>query len=424
MSHNNLPTKPQDSTAGPQSEPGVSQMGRLAKVVGDNIQDIRGNAKWDAIKLVFQHHEKWLPYVFTGWVAITALIGGLIQKIRGVPVDWLIIVVLAVFSVTLPLIAFILIKRQSNALPPSSVANALPLAPSSTELPGDAGGQHSGAWLDTIINYQRKHGLRRYVPVESCEINSVPLLEGKRYLDFTFHVRNFSMFYVSIPMLKYDPVKGSIKFKGEPLSGAAKLVENQVMKLQPAGRNYFTIRQWVDEGEAKDILETLKKVGNVFDFSEAVVYVSAEEFSSDLPAELNLTLGMQNAGLENRIIQLEALHDQHALEFGEWKKYSDIAFRLNLVYGMVLQAEYTIEFPGNTPLPKDVLDYLRAHIDSTIHQCLGPEARDSYFERVPPVPNEEKGQEYWIRSHSSRLKELIEQQHRQLVARKATTQHL
>jgi hypothetical protein len=91
---------------------------------------------------------------------------------------------------------------------------------------------------------------------------------------------------------------------------------------------------------------------------------------------------------------------------------------------MALQAKYTIEFPGNTPLPMDTLKYLDGHINSTVHQCLGASYRDSYYERVPPIPDGDEGQGYWIRSHCSELEAIIEQQHRQLIARKATTQKL
>jgi hypothetical protein len=281
----------------------------------------------------------------------------------------------------------------------------------------------SPAWLDTIVDYQRR-GMRKYVLVEKCEVDTSPLLNGKRYVEFTFHIRNYSMFHVSIPMPMDATIEGSIYFKGDRLSGTAKLVENKVVSLRPYLSEPIKIHQWVDADEAKDIPETLEKVGNRFNFSNAVIHIKADEFPDDKADTLDLTRGMQNAELENKVIQLVAVQGQRALEFGEWQRYSDIAFRLNLVYGMAQQARHTMEFPGNTPLPKDVLEYLRAHIDSAIHQCLGPEARDDYFDHVPPVPDEDSGQEYWIRSHCSRLEALIEQQHRQVIARKPTTQHL
>lgn len=283
----------------------------------------------------------------------------------------------------------------------------------------------SDAHLQEIVEYQRK-GLRKYVLVEKCEIDASPLSEGKLYLWFTFQVINYSIFYVTISTSVGTVITGSIRFKGEPVSGTAKLDENKVIDLTPYLRSYFKVRQWVNRDEAKNILETLKTSGNLFDFSEAIIHVKGgSKFPTVEEAQLDLTRGMQNADLENKVIQLENAQGIRALEFGEWKKYSDIAFRLNLIYGMALQAQYTIGFPGNTPLPKEMLDYLRGHIDSAIHQCLGPEARDNYFKNAPPVPDNAEGQQYWwIRSHCSMLEALIEQQHRQLGARKATTEHL
>jgi uncharacterized membrane protein len=171
-------------------------------------------------------------------------------------------------------------------------------------------------WLYKIAKYQR-NDLQKYVLVDKCEINLSPLTNGKSYFEFTFHVINYSIFYISIPMLEYDPVKGAIQFKGDPLSREAKLAENRVTALQPYGRNYFKVWQWVNQDEAKDIPATLEKVGNLFDFSKAIVYVRADKFPDDEVAKLDLTRGMQNAALENRIIQLEALQGQHAIEINE-----------------------------------------------------------------------------------------------------------
>jgi hypothetical protein len=366
--------------------------------------EVRPNARWDFIK--------WAAW---GLLAVIGtLITALVQRWQGIPYDLVGVLIIGFVWLFILGLVFLATKLRS--------VGARPQKHEETERSDE--GQYSGGWIDTIVDYQRR-GLRKYVLVEKCEVSLAPLIAGKPYFELTFHVRNYSMFYVSIPMAKYDPVKGTIRFKGDPISGNAKLTDNQVTNLEPYGRNYFKVWQWVNNpDEAKEIPATLEKVGNLFDFSETVIPIKADRFPDDSEAKLDLTRGMQNAELENRVIQLEALHGQRALESAEWQKYTDIIYRLNLVYGMALQVDYTIGFPGHTPLPKEILDYLKAHIDSAIHQCLGASVRDSYFEHVQPVPDGDEGQESWIRSHCSMLDALIQQQHRQLVARKATTEHL
>lgn len=444
MSHNNLPTKPQDSTAGPQSEPGVSQTGRLAKVVGDNIQDIRGNAKWDAIKLVFQH-EKWLPYVLWMWSAMSALIVALYQKLSGIPIDWLIIGLLVVFSIAPALLAFILIKRK----PHSSTETALQQAPRATDVEpaGEAerakkveglearihelGSEnialvkardyaieaHEKArheierlrhdavthsiqissrdaeiealktkygWVDGIIEYQRK-GLRKYVLVERCEVDSSPLSSGKLYVWLTFHVRNYSMFYVSIPMHKGDEIRSSIRFNGEPISRTAKVEENKVIDLPPYRSNYFKIRQWVNPDEAKDISETLKTTGNLFDFSEAIIPIKADKFPNDEEAKLDLTSGMGNADLDNKIIELGNANARLRSELTSWQEHAAYLGELNIALGACYHAYNQSE--RREPLTQEAFASLKMRISRALSNRPGePKEMADFYDELPPIP--------------------------------------
>jgi hypothetical protein len=290
--------------------------------------------------------------------------------------------------------------------------------PDTLPLPGESSDTH----LYKIADYQRKT-LRRYALVEKCEIDSAPLSQGKRYVEFAFSVMNYSMYYVSIPMSKDVVLEGSILFKGDKLSGGAKLVMNEVKDCPPQSSRSFKIRQWVSSDEAADILETLKTSGNLFDFTEAEVYVSGGDKHPDVEVDrLDLTRGMLNADLKNKVIQLEAAQSQYEDRISRWKTLADVMYQLGLLYGMAQQAEHIINFFHGS-LTQEQMKYLDSHINSGIHQCLGAAARDSYYERVPPIPDGAEGQGYWIRSHCSMLEALIKQErHKQIPAYKAKNQ--
>jgi uncharacterized membrane protein len=282
---------------------------------------------------------------------------------------------------------------------------------------------YSGKWLDTIVDYQRK-GLRKYVLVEKCDINLSPLSQGKRYFEFTFHVTNYSMFNVSIPMAEYDVVKGSIHFNGDPISREAKLVENKVTGLQPYGRNYFKIWQWVSIDEAKDIPATLEKVGNLFDFSKAIVYVRADKFLDEEAAKLDLTRGMQNADLENKIIELGNANAQLRREITSWQERATYIEELTLALGACYQAYNQAE--RGESLSKEAFDNLKMRISHALsHSPNEPKMLFNFYDELPPIPasiNEQKG---WIDSQCFKLRELIKEQRQeegQLIAHKEATQ--
>jgi hypothetical protein len=273
--------------------------------------------------------------------------------------------------------------------------------------------------LHDIAEYEIKR-LQKFVLVETCMVNSSPLSEGKLYIEFKFPVINLSIYSVTIPMIKGAVIEGSILFKGNMLSGSAKMTENDVRHINPTTRGHFIIRQWINLDEAKDIVETLGKTGNLFDFSNINVHIKSDEFPDAKAAKLDLTRGMQNADLENKLIQVEAelrakrdsqetLNAQHRKEVAKWQIHADKLYRLSLVYGMALQADDIIDFFRQT-LSKGILERLRANIDNTLIHCFGASYRDKYFERQPPVPDEDElnAQMFWIRSIHSSLEVIIE----------------
>ncbi len=263
-------------------------------------------------------------------------------------------------------------------------------------------------WLDEIVEYQR-NGLRKYVLVEKCDINHSHLSDGKRYVEFTFNIVNYSMFNVSVPMSEYDILKGSIHFKGDPLSGEAKLIENKVVGLTPYMSNYFKVWQWVNPDEAKDISETLEKVGNRFDFSKAIIYVRADRFRDDDVAKLDLTRGMQNADLENRLVELGTENVRLGKGLTLWRDRTRNVKELTRILGKFYLAYNQVE--QNEILSTATGDNLRGSFANALHSCFHDnKIVDDYLDHVAAFPDSLGKQKEWVDSHCIRLRILIEEQ--------------
>lgn len=116
MSHN-LPTKPQDSTSTPQPEKTDPQMGKLARAIGSNVQDIRGNAKWELVKWVYNNPSKVLVWLYAGWATMNAAIASLTRNMGGELIAWVILGVLALLSVLPVLLLTVILsgKRKDGA---------------------------------------------------------------------------------------------------------------------------------------------------------------------------------------------------------------------------------------------------------------------------------------------------------------------
>jgi hypothetical protein len=127
MSHN-LPTKAQDSTPAPQPDKSISRVGMLASLLGDQVKDVQGNAKWDTLKFIYRHRVEICALLLLGWGAITTFIAALIQKFRGIPVDWLIIGLLGLASIVPLCIVTILFWWTLKRLSPYPADVALPQA--------------------------------------------------------------------------------------------------------------------------------------------------------------------------------------------------------------------------------------------------------------------------------------------------------
>lgn len=266
-------------------------------------------------------------------------------------------------------------------------------------------------WEHEFVEYQLK-ALRKYVVVEGCEINSSHLLAGKQYVEFTFHVRNYSMFYVSIPMSKYEVVKGAIKFKGDPVSGEAKLVENKVIGLQPYGRRYFKIWQWVNSKEAEEIPATLETVGNRFDFSETIIHVIADKFPR-IAAALDLTRGMQNADLENKIIELGNANAELIREIHTWRERISYVEELNRALGACYDAYSQMD--RREFITRDALNNLKHRIAHALsHRPNEPKMLSDFYDELPPIPDAAGEQKEWVDSQCINLRALIEEEHQKL----------
>lgn len=257
-------------------------------------------------------------------------------------------------------------------------------------------------WLRGIADYEIQH-IREFVLVEGCTINSSHLSEGNPCVDFTFSVFNLSAFSVSVPMPKGTVIDGSILFKGHMLSGAAKILENRIDRVGPTDRNTFTIRQWVNPSEAKDIAETLKKLGNRFDFSNAIIYIKNDEFPDAEVAKLDLTLGMQYAGLENKVIQLENV-------VAAWRRHSGTIEQLNHALGgaYVLYRLFEAREP---PSRERIENWFNSSLRGHVH----PELLEAINEGMPELTDSPAEQKEYVDRYCSNLRKVIGEERRKLL---------
>ncbi|HST54068.1 MAG TPA: hypothetical protein VLJ61_18825 [Pyrinomonadaceae bacterium] len=208
-------------------------------------------------------------------------------------------------------------------------------------------------------------------------------------------------------------IEGPILFKGDRLSGTTKLVGNEVKSCPPDSRKFFKVRQWVNIDEAKDIPETLKTVGNRFDFSEAIIYIKADKFPGDKPAQLNLTRGMQNADLGNKIIELENANARLRTEITAWKEWAGIVKEMNLALGACYQAYNQAE--RGEALSEEALNNLKMRISHAL-STLPNEPRWLFEikDELPPTPDSIDEQQKWIDSLCCKLREIINEQWQRL----------
>jgi hypothetical protein len=263
-----------------------------------------------------------------------------------------------------------------------------------------------------IVDYGKEH-IRKFVLVETCTINSSHLAEGKLYVDFTFAILNLSLFSVGIPLPEGAVIEGSILFKGNPLSGTAKLFENSTKHTNPTDRNNFTIRQWVNSDEARDVVETLENYGNLFDFSRAVVNVRNEELPDSDAWKLDLTRGMQNADFQNRIVVLGNENIRLSRGITLWHDRARNIEALTLALGMFYRAYNQLE--QGEILSKETANSLKGRFMQALFGCFHDhKLEDEYSDNLPPLPDSITEQKEWIDSQCSKLRSLIDEQRQAL----------
>ena len=274
---------------------------------------------------------------------------------------------------------------------------ALPSAESPTRSRDDAAVQ--------FREYGIKH-IKKFVLVETCAINSAHLADGRLYIDFTFAILNLSLFQVGIPLPEGAVIEGSILFKGHPLSGTAKLFENSTKHTNPTDRNNFTIRQWVNSDEARDIGETLKNFGNLFDFSRAIVSVRNEESPDSDAWKLDLTRGMQNTDLQNKIVVLGKENIWLSRGITLWHDRASNIEVLTLALGMFYRAYNQLE--QGEILSKETANSLKGRFLQALHGCFHDhKLEDDYSDSLPPLPDSINEQKQWIDSQCSKLVALL-----------------
>jgi hypothetical protein len=163
MSNPNLPTEQKDNTTSPQTE-AASSMGKVSKAVGGHIGDIRGNAKWELVKYLYNNRGAVLAYLYVGWAAMNTVVAYLIRHFRGEPIDWLIIGLLALVSVIpIVMLTFVLLgkRRERAALNPevsmTAMAETMPVSEVEQFTTSDAKALEKAQ--DAAADWQAKHGV-------------------------------------------------------------------------------------------------------------------------------------------------------------------------------------------------------------------------------------------------------------------------
>lgn len=262
-------------------------------------------------------------------------------------------------------------------------------------------------WLHEIAEGERRQ-IEKHVVVETCAMNPLYLWEDLPYVVFDFTVYNGSVYSISVQ----DLVDGFIRFKGQHLDAKARMLDNQVKNCPRGGRNTFRIRQRVLKDEAALISDTLKSSGNLFDFSELIVTVSGGDAFPNLePARLDLTRGMQNADLDNKIIELENANAELRREITSWQESANYIDELNVALGACYHAYNQSERGG--ALSQDLFETLKMRISRAL--ALRPnEPKDmgQFYDELPEIlPDSINKQKEWIDSQCSRLRALIREQH-------------
>jgi hypothetical protein len=268
---------------------------------------------------------------------------------------------------------------------------------------GDSGCGYN--WAHEIADYETRR-VQKFIIVEDCEIDASHLAKGEFYLDFKFPILNLSMFTISILMAEGTVVENSILFKGGMLSREAKLAKNHVKHVNPTDRSDFTIRQWVNPEERTEIMQILKKSGNLFDFSQAVVNVSIDEFPQAGSMKLDLTGGMRNASLENKVIELGNSNACLKKGLTLWQERAKNIEELTRTLGMLYLAYNQLE-QGET-LSNATANNLKGRFAQALRFCFHDNGIvDEYCDNLPPLPDSIHKQKEWIDNQCSELRSII-----------------
>lgn len=261
MSQDNPPTVLQEKTAVSQS-----RMQMLVRLFGNQVRDVQGNVKWDTIKFIYNHRAEILAALLLMWGAMNAFIAALIQKLLGIPIDWLIIGLLGVVSIIPMLIFAVIGRRILSRLTPSVPDAVLPpsgesAAPKLEEKPSPSMNDLIRAvardiekvpcgegWLHSIAEYDRTQ-IQNAVIVRGIAMHNL-MDDGIPKLEFVFSIFNKSVYQISID----DAIDGHIRFEQEKLKKHnLEMQKNAAVDLLPRSSGYFTLEQTLLDSEARYI---------------------------------------------------------------------------------------------------------------------------------------------------------------------------
>jgi len=125
--------------------------------------------------------------------------------------------------------------------------------------------------------------------------------------------------------------------------------------------------------------------------------------------ELDLTRGMQNAGVENKIIELDNENNWLKRGIALWQVRADNLEELIRTLGMFYLAYNILE--QNEMLTKDTANNLKGRFAQALQHCFHDNKIEyAYCDNLPPFPDSIDEQKSWINSQCSRLRYLIDEQ--------------
>src|SRR5919112_4749017 len=223
-------------------------------------REMRGNALWDV--------AKWL--ILAGLAGISLLIVHITQRLRGVPRDTIVDIVIFLASVFFISVPSFLLWRKTKTLPEQ--LSAPPPAPVPvTDKPTT---KCTDEWLHNIAKIDRT-AINEFVAVEYASYTPYYLSEDIPYFEIILNIFNGSVYTLKIE----EDVGGYIVFNKHKIPGEKELSRN-FNSFPHGARGTIRIRHWIRKDIAEVIIKGRESKEGVFYLENLVVTISGEDVES------------------------------------------------------------------------------------------------------------------------------------------------